>query len=116
LFHPRGRLALAFGVSHGVFFHQVAYDDPSRELNDSWGPLALNAYRRELRLEATVGYHLERRPPAGSSNPSTQTILFALEPYVVADSACVDCRGASYRQSFGLSVVVRGAIVLGRRE
>jgi hypothetical protein len=116
LFHPRGRLALAFGVNHGVFFHEIAYDDPSQEVNDSWGPLALHVLRRELRLEATVGYHLEQRSLAGASSRSTQTILFALEPYVVADAACVDCRGASYRQSFGLSVVVRGAIVFGRRE
>jgi hypothetical protein len=115
LFHPRGRLALAFGVNHGVFYHEIAYDDPSRE-STGLGPTALNVLRRELRLEATLGYHLEQRSLAGASSRSTQTILFALEPYVVADAVCVDCEGVSYRQSFGLSIVVRGAIVFGRRD
>jgi hypothetical protein len=112
LLHPRGRLALAFGVHRGLFFHGIAYDDPSRE-QAGLGPRALHVLRQELRLEAALGYHLERVPSAGSGLRSKQTVLFALEPYIVADATCANCRGTSYHQSWGVSVVARGAVILG---
>lgn len=109
---PTGRLLLALGVNAGKFYHQINIDergpgDPDDELP------AIEVMRREVRLEAAVGYFVQQH--RGS-------MLLALEPYLVVDtgpvraSACGPCEAVDYHQSFGLVLVGRFALHVPFRE
>jgi hypothetical protein len=95
------RGVLALGVNGGVFSHQVpltgASDDPDGVDFDS-----LQVRRRELRIEAAVGYFLKPRSAAG--------VLLGLEPYWVAHADAIDV--GTYEQSWGVVLVLSGSFFL----
>jgi len=109
---PTGRALLALGVNLGKFYHQINIDERSAGDPEDELP-AIEVMRRELRLEAALGYFVQQH--RGS-------MLLAIEPYLVADaspvraSACGPCEAVDYEQSFGVMLVGRFALHIPFRE
>jgi hypothetical protein len=100
---------LALGASDGRFGHQLPDPRPDPDAHtDSIGPYAIWVEREETRLDFAFGADFFARP-------ASATLL--AQGYAVLNSSCVDCDDvARYSQSWGASIVLRGALLLGPRS
>jgi hypothetical protein len=104
--HPRGftmgRAVLSLGVDAGLFYHAVTEPyDPAEVVFDG-PPLGrddIDLPRRELRIEAALGYHL--------ASAERTSVLIAFEPYWVTSH---DDSQPDYHQSWGTVLVLRLAL------
>ncbi|HEX3901295.1 MAG TPA: hypothetical protein VH853_00510 [Polyangia bacterium] len=108
------RLVLSLGLAAGAFEHDLSLPESFESGSDApHGFPSEIVIRREVRLQAAVGVHLQGQHGA---------IMFALQPWVVLASAaavsatCDQCEGPSslsaFSQSWGLSLLVMPALTL----
>lgn len=95
------RGVLALGVHGGVFSHQFPKPSDSSEAGSASYD-GQQILRRELRVEAAVGYFVRPRGAAA--------VLVAVEPYWVADAGPI--AGGRYHQSWGVVLVLSGSFFL----
>jgi hypothetical protein len=104
--HPRGvtmgRAVLALGVDAGLFYHAVTKPYDSTDAQFDGPPLGrddIDLPRRELRIEAALGYHV--------ASAERTSALIAFEPYWVVSH---DDSQPDYHQSWGTVLVLRLAL------
>lgn len=104
------RGVLSLGLDSGVFLHQIELPPKSTDSSDDeffdFGPDTQTILRRELRLEAALGYCVKPSNGAG--------VLLGLEPYWVlrGDDGSGGPAGSDYRQSWGVVLVLNGSFFL----
>jgi hypothetical protein len=104
------RGVLSLGLDSGVFLHQVELPAKSIDSSDDesfdFGPDTQTILRRELRLEAAIGYCVKPHNGAG--------VLLGIEPYWVlrGDDGGGGPAESSYRQSWGVVFVLNGSFFL----
>jgi hypothetical protein len=96
------RGVLALGLNGGVFSHQVPlpWDSGSEPGDGNYSTFQVR--RRELRVEAAVGYFVQPRGAAA--------LLVGLEPYWVASADPIGV--GTYHQTWGVVLVMSGSFFL----
>jgi hypothetical protein len=102
--HPRGftmgRAVLSLGLDAGLFYHAVTEPDAQTEYDGPpVGGNDIDLPRRELRIEAALGYHV--------ASAERTSVLIAFEPYWVTSH---DDSQPDYHQSWGIVLVLRLAL------
>lgn len=84
--------------------------DPEPDPNSSsYAPLSLWVEREETHVDFVLGADFFGRPASAT--------LFAQGYAVLDDSSCVDCENVTrYSQSWGASIVLRGALLIGPKS
>jgi hypothetical protein len=102
------RAVVALGLNGGVFYHQMSVATGSDD-NDEGGlgfDDGTSIFRRELRLEAAIGYFM--KPPA------TAALLLAVEPYWVVhgNDGSGGPPGTTFHEAWGVVFVLSGSFFL----
>lgn len=102
------RAVLGLGASDGRFGHQLMDPEPDPN-SSSYAPLSLWVEREETHVDFVLGADFFGRPASAT--------LFAQGYAVLDDSSCVDCENVTrYSQSWGASIVLRGALLIGPKS
>jgi hypothetical protein len=102
------RGVVALGLNGGVFYHQMS-EAPADD-NDDEGGFGFDdgtpIFRRELRLEAALGYFV--KPPTAAA------VLLAVEPYWVVrgNDGSGGPPGTTFHQAWGVVFVLSGSFFL----
>lgn len=100
------RAVVALGLNGGVFYHQMSEAPTSNNGGEGFGFDGTPILRRELRLEAALGYFVKP--------PTTAALLFAVEPYWVVrgNDGSGGPIGTTYHEPWGVVFVLSGSFFL----
>lgn len=102
------RALVALGLNSGVFYHEVPISEYADDISDSgWlTDYSTRIHRKEVRLEAALGYFLKPRGAA--------SLLLAVEPYWVVrgNDGSGGPAGSSFQQSWGVVFVLSASVFL----